>query len=92
MGDGKSDTELELLSGILSEVQDLNASLARIDERSNQNRNDVITLREERISPLESQADRNRSRSRRNSMILGAAITLATILVGAAITYGFSLL
>lgn len=84
------DTEIEILRGILSEVQDLNAQLARTDQRSRQNRNDVETLREERISPLEQEVVTNSNRSRRNSLIISAAITLITIAVGGAMTYGFA--
>lgn len=87
----KDDSEIELLRGILSEVQDLNAQLARTDERSQRNRKDVETLREDRLAPVERQADTNTERSKRNSLILGAALTVSTIFIGAGITYGFSL-
>lgn len=90
--DSEFDSEIEILRGILSEVQDLNAQLARTDERSRQNRSDVNTLREERIAPLERDVTTNSNRSRRNSLILGAALTVATILAGSAITYGFSMI
>ncbi len=82
--DDKSDSEseIEILRGILSEVQDLNAQLARTDERSRQNRSDVETLREDRIAPLETDVVENSNRSRRNSLVLGAAVTLFTIVFG----------
>jgi len=84
------DTEIGLLRGILSEVQDLNSQLARTDQRSRQNSSDVETLREDRISPLEKEVVTNSHRSRRNSLILSAAITIITIAVGGAMTYGFA--
>jgi hypothetical protein len=88
----KNNTEIEVLRGILSEVQDLNSQLARIDERSEQNTTAVRTLREDRVAPLESNVNEVSNRSRRNSLIIGAALTLLTILMGAALTYGFSFL
>lgn len=88
----KFDDEIAILRGILSEVQDLNAQLARIDERSQQNSDEVRTLRENRVAPLEADATANENRSRRNSYVLGAALTISTIIIGAATTYGFSLL
>jgi DNA repair exonuclease SbcCD ATPase subunit len=88
----KTESELDLLRGILEEVQDLNAQLARIDERSQQNSEEVRTLRENRVAPLEAEATANENRSRRNSYVLGAALTICTIIIGAATTYGFSLL
>lgn len=84
------DTEIGVLRGILSEVQDLNAQLARTDQRSRQNKDDVETLREDRIAPLETNVATNSNRSRRNSLIISAAITLVTIGVGGAMTYGFA--
>ena len=88
--DQPEDSEIEVLRNILTEVQNLNAQLARTDERSQQNKSDVETLREDRIVPLETQADRNGDRSRRNSLILGAVVTLSTILIGAGSTYAFT--
>jgi uncharacterized membrane protein len=85
-------TQIEVLRGILSEVQDLNSQLARIDERSEQNTTAVRTLREDRVAPLENNMNEVSNRSRRNSLILGAALTLLTILIGAGLTYGFSFL
>ncbi len=92
--DDKSDSEseIEILRGILSEVQDLNAQLARTDERSRQNRSDVETLREDRIAPLETDVVENSNRSRRNSLVLGAAVTLFTIVFGGGVTYVFTIL
>lgn len=90
--DRASDSEIDLLRGILNEVQDLNAQLARIDERSQQNSEEVRTLRENRVAPLEADATANENRSRRNSLVLGAALTICTIFIGAATTYGFSIL
>lgn len=90
--DSNDDKEIDILRGILSEVQDLNAQLARIDERSEQNSAAVRTLREERVAPLEADVGNVENRSRRNSLILGAALTLVTITIGAATTYGFTFL
>lgn len=90
--DKNSDSEIEILRGILSEVQDLNAQLARTDERSRQNKDNVETLREDRIVPVERQSDTNTARSKRNSIILGAGVTFVTLLLGAALTYAFTLL
>lgn len=87
-----SDSEIELLRGILTEVQDLNAQLARTDERSRRNRNDVETLREDRVAPLEREVDSNASRAERNALIITGGLTVLTILFGATITYGFTLL
>jgi hypothetical protein len=86
------ESEIELLRGILSEVQDLNTQLARTDQRSQQNESKVESLREDRIVPLEGDVITNSNRSRRNSLVLGAAVTIATILIGAATTYAFTLL
>lgn len=89
--DSDTDSEKELLRGILSEVQDLNAQLARTDERSQQNSAEVRTLREERVAPLEVEVTANENRSRRNALILGGGLSFLTIFVGAATTYGFTL-
>jgi hypothetical protein len=85
------DTEIDLLRGILTEVQDLNAQLARTDERSRQNSNDVETLREQRVAPLERQVDSNAARARRNALIIGAGLSVLTILFGGTVTYAFTL-
>ena len=90
--ENKNESEVELLRGILSEVQDLNSQLARTDERSQQNSDDVETLREDRIAPLEKDVTVNENRSRRNSLILGAALTLSTILFGSGVTYSIQYL
>lgn len=86
------DSEIEILRGILSEVQDLNAQLARTDERTKQNSSEVKTLRENRVSPLENELGTVSNRSRRNSIILGASMTVLTILLGSSATYAFTLL
>ncbi|WP_144797655.1 hypothetical protein [Halorubrum depositum] len=86
------DSEVKLLKSILSEIQDLNSQLARTDERSRNNRDQVENLRDNRIIPLEKQAETNDNRSRRNSLILGAFITALTLGFGAAVTYLFTLL
>lgn len=86
------ESEIELLRGILSEVQDLNTQLARTDQRSQQNESKVESLREDRIVPLEGDVISNSNRSRRNSLVLGAAVTISTILIGAGSTYIFTLL
>ncbi|AAL55020.1 hypothetical protein HrrHc2_055 [Halorubrum virus Hardycor2] len=86
------DSEVKLLKNILSEIQDLNSQLARTDERSRNNRAQVEDLRDNRIVPLEGQVAKNDNRSRRNSLIIGAAITTATLATGAGISYAFTLL
>ncbi len=88
----QSESEIEILVGIRNELRELNSQIARTDERSQQNRSDVETLREDRISPLEKDVTMNENRSRRNSLILGAGLTVSTILAGAGVTYGFSIL
>lgn len=85
-------TEIEILRGILSEVQDLNVQLARTEARSEQNSEDVETLREDRISPLEKDVTVNDNRSRRNSLILGSGLTALTLLAGAGASYAITLL
>lgn len=85
-----NDTQISILRGILNEVQDLNAQLARIDERSKNNTEEVRTLRENRVAPLEAEVTTNENRSRRNSLLLGGAVTILTIFIGAATTYGFN--
>lgn len=90
--DDQSDGQIELLRGILSEVQDLNSQLARTDERSRQNSDDVQILREDRIVPLERQADQNTTRSHRNALIIGAGVSFLTIATGAGLSYIFTLL
>jgi len=86
------DSELELLRGILSGVQDLNSQLARTDERTQQNSSEVKNLRENRVSPLENKVGTVSNRSRRNSIILGAGLTVLTIMMGAITTYLMTLL
>jgi hypothetical protein len=86
------DSELELLRGILSEVQDLNSQLARTDERTQQNSSEVKNLRENRVSPLENEVGSVADRSRRNSIILGAGLTVLTIMMGAGTTYIMTIL
>jgi hypothetical protein len=86
------DSEVKLLKSILSEIQDLNSQLARTDERSRNNRAQVEDLRDNRIVPLESQVDTNDNRSRRNSLIIGAAVTFVTLSLGAGLTYAFTLI
>jgi len=86
------DSEVKLLKSILSEIQDLNSQLARTDERSRNNRAQVEDLRDNRIVPLEGQVEKNDNRSRRNSLIIGAAITAVTLATGAGISYMFTLI
>lgn len=86
------DSEIKLLKSILSEIQDLNSQLARTDERSRNNRAQVEDLRDNRIVPLEGQVATNDNRSRRNSLIIRAAITAVTLATGAGISYTFTLL
>ena len=86
------DSEVKLLKSILSEIQDLNSQLARTDERSRNNRDQVENLRDNRIVPMEAQVETNDNRSRRNSLILGGFVTALTLGFGAAVTYLFTLL
>jgi hypothetical protein len=90
--DGQRDSEVKLLKSILSEIQDLNSQLARTDERSRNNRDQVENLRDNRIVPLESQMETTDNRSRRNSLIIGAFVTALTLGFGAAVTYLFTAL
>jgi len=86
------DSEVKLLKSILSEIQDLNSQLARTDERSRNNREQVENLRDNRIVPMEAAVEKNDNRSRRNSLIIGAFVTALTLGFGAAVTYLFTLL
>jgi hypothetical protein len=86
------DSEVKLLKSILSEIQDLNSQLARTDERSRNNREQVENLRDNRIVPMEAQVEKTDNRSRRNSLIIGAFVTALTLGFGAAVTYLFTLL
>lgn len=90
--DSDGETEVEILKDILGEVRNLNTQLARTDERSRQNRESVETLREDRIVPLEHQADGNEHRSRRNELIVAAALTLASIMLTAGVSYMLGLI
>ena len=92
LSEDKQNVEIDLLRGILSEVQDLNSQLARTDERSQQNSEDVDSLRKDRVAPLENDITVVSQRSRRNSIILGSGLTLLTILLGAGATYFFTIL
>ena len=86
------DSEVKLLKSILSEIQDLNSQLARTDERSRNNREQVENLRDNRIVPMEAAVEKNDNRSRRNSLIIGAFVTALTLGFGAAVTYLLTLL
>lgn len=86
------DSEVKLLKSILSEIQDLNSQLARTDERSRNNREQVENLRDNRIVPMEAQVEKTDNRSRRNSLIIGAFVTALTLGFGAAVTYLLTLL
>lgn len=86
------DSEIEILRGILSEVQDLNSQLARTDERTKQNSSEVKNLRENRVAPLENDVEINVNRSRRNSIIIGGFLSCLTILMGSSAAYMFTLL
>lgn len=87
-----NESEKDLLRGILDEVRDLNAQLARIDERSQKNQDEMQKLRENRISPVEREVDTVSEKARRNSLILGAFLTFTTLTTGAAATYAVTLL
>lgn len=84
--------EIALLNDILGELREVNTQLARVDERSRMNREAVDNMRENRIEPLETKADTNDVRGRRNSLILGAGLTLLTMFIAATITFGYDLI
>ena len=88
----KNGEQTELLNQILNELRDMNGRLSRVDERSINNEESVSKLREERIIPVEDQADRNENRSRRNELILTAALTLAMALITGGISVAFGLI
>ena len=92
MDDDSPETPTEILKDIRGEIQNLNAQLARTDQRSQMNQENVQHLREDRIEPLEEQADENEARSRRNSLILGGMLTLATMLCGTGLSFMFGVL
>lgn len=73
------ERELDVLIDIRGEMRNLSSELARIDERSRATSDEVTRLREERVIPVEKQADRNRGRSKRNAMIISAGLTILTI-------------
>ena len=54
--------------------------LARIDERTKQTNEILERTIAERIEPLETQAEKNDRRSRRNEMILGGVTTASVII------------
>jgi predicted nucleic acid-binding Zn-ribbon protein len=77
----KDESQLDVLTDIRDEMRNLNAELARIDERSRATSKEVARLREERVIPVEKQADANTGRSRRNAVILSGGIAAASILI-----------
>lgn len=55
------------------------AVLARLDERTQRTNELVERLLDERVAPLEEQVERLDNRTRRNQLIISAAVTLFTI-------------
>lgn len=92
MSDKNGREQTELLHEILDELRDLNGRISRVDERSINNEESVTKLRQERIVPLETQADKNGTRSRRNELILTAGITVTTVVTSGAISMMFGLI
>ena len=76
-----NDTQLEVLIDIREEMRSLSAELARIDERSRANNDEITRLREERVIPVENKADNNENRSKRNAIAVSAGVT-TSIIVG----------
>lgn len=74
------ETEIGVLIDIRNEMRNLSSELARIDERSRATSDEITRLREERVIPVEKQADRNQGRSRRNGIIISGGLSLITIL------------
>lgn len=79
--DDEYDTELDVLIDIREEMRNLSTELARIDERSRATSDEVTRLREERVIPVEKQADRNKGRSQRNGVIISGGLTALTIVL-----------
>lgn len=82
------ETEIGVLIDIRNEMRNLSSELARIDERSRATSDEITRLREERVIPVEKQADRNRGRSKRNAIILSGGLTALAIIF----TYALDLL
>lgn len=82
------ENQLGVLIDIRNEMRNLSAELARIDERSRATSDEVTRLREERVIPVEKQADRNKGRSQRNALVISAGLTVLTIIL----TYALGLL
>lgn len=74
------EDELQVLIDIREEMINLSSELARIDERSRATSDEITRLREERVIPVEQEAQRNKGRSKRNGLILSAGLTALTIL------------
>ena len=58
----------------------LGAEMARVDERSQNTEKELNRLRDGKFVPLQKTVERNHLRSTRNSMILSAIVTAATII------------
>jgi hypothetical protein len=79
-GERSYDTELDILIDIRDEIRNLSMEMARIDERSRATSDEVTRLREERVIPVEKQANTNSNRSQRNAIIISGGLTVLTIL------------
>lgn len=75
------EKQIDVLIDIRSEMRNLSAELARIDERSRATSDEVTRLREKRVIPVEKQADRNTDRSQRNALIISGGLTALTIVL-----------
>jgi nitrate reductase NapE component len=88
----EEESETQLLRQILDEMKELNVQLARTDQRSRTNKDNVESLRENRVAPLEADMDSARARVRSNEQYIRIAIGVLTILTVGAVSYGFTLL
>jgi chromosome segregation ATPase len=88
----EEESETQLLRQILDEMKELNVQLARTDQRSRTNKDNVQSLREDRVSPLENEVNSTKSQVRSNSQYIQIAIGFLTILTGSLVTYAFTLL
>jgi len=73
------EREIDVLIDIRNEMRNISSELARVDERSRATSDEVTRLREERVIPVEKQADRNKGRSQRNGLIISAGLTILTL-------------
>lgn len=75
-----SESEIDVLIDIRNEMRNLSSELARIDERSRATSEEITRLREERVIPVEKQADANTGRSQRNALIISLGLTAVAII------------